>query len=81
MKITIDIDDTLLREAEEFATQEGIRLDDLVEESLRMQLNKGIGTHRAKSYRNLPVSQCDGGLLPGIDPSSNVSMLDAADKA
>ena len=81
MKITIDIDDMLLREAEVFAAQHGISLDGLVEEGLRMQLSKGIGTRRSKSSRKLPVSLCSGGLQPGIDPGSNVSMQDAADEA
>ena len=81
MKITIDIEDTLMREAELFAAQQGMSLDRLVEDCLQMQLGQEVGTNRSRRNRKLPVSPSTGGLQPGIDPSSNVSMLNAADSA
>ena len=81
MKITLDIEDTLMREAVLFAAQQGMSLNRLVEDCLQMQLGQDIGTDHSRRNRKLPVSPSTGGLLPGIDPCSNVSMLDAADSA
>ncbi len=79
MKTTLDIDDNLLRNAKVLAAKQGSSLTRLIEEGLRMRLTaRPVTTTAARDFK-LPVSQCKGGLLPGIDPTSNRSMLDAAD--
>jgi hypothetical protein len=80
MKTTLDIDDTLLRNAKVLAAQQGSSLTRLIEDSLRIHLR--AKKRPAGSARRAPVIKVyrgKGGLLPGIDPTSNRSMLDAAD--
>ena len=79
MKTTLDIDDSLLRNAKVLAAQQGSSLTRLIEEGLRMRLTARPSIGSAARNPTLPVSPCKGGVLPGIDPTSNRSMLDAAD--
>ena len=82
MKTTLDIEDALLRNAKVLAAQQGSSLTRLIEEGLRMRLAARLALGEAGRNRKLPtlpVSPCKGGLLPGIDPARNRSMLDAAD--
>ena len=80
MKTTLNIDDALVRDAKAFAARQGKSLTRLVEEGLRMRVNARGATDRAARKPRLPVSPCRGGLLPGINPASNASMMDAADR-
>lgn len=79
MKTTLDLNDSLVRNAKVLAAQEGSSLTRLVEEGLRLRLFAKSRAGRATRVVKLPVSRCKGGLLPGIDPTRNSSMLDAAD--
>ena len=79
MKTTLDLNDSLVRNAKVLAAQEGSSLTRLVEEGLRLRLLAKSRAGRTARVVKLPVSRCKGGLLPGIDPASNSSMLDAAD--
>ncbi len=79
MKTTLDIDDTLLRNAKVLAAQQGSSLTRLIEEGLRLRLSAQREAGKGARPPKLPVSSRKGGLLPGIDPASNRSMLDAAD--
>ena len=81
MKTIVTIDDAILRDAQAFAAKEGMSLTRLVEEGLRMRLKVCARRERTKQDMRVPVSSCTGGLLPGVDPCSNASMLDAADRA
>jgi hypothetical protein len=77
MRTTIDLPDELLRQARRRAAEEGTTLTALLTEGLRLRLDEGSSAHRRR--RKLPVSNVGGGLQPWIDPSSNASILDAAD--
>ncbi len=78
MKTTLDINDTLIANAKALAAQQRTSLTRLVEEGLRMRLTQVARNKRVTSLK-LPVFDGRTGLVPGIDPSNNSSMLDAAD--
>ena len=79
MKTTLDIDDVLLRNAKVLAAQQGSSLTRLIEDGLRLRLAAQREAGKGARALKLPVSRGKGGMLPGIDPTSNRSMLDAAD--
>ncbi len=78
MKTTLDLNDTLIVNAKALAAQQRTTLTRVVEEGLRMRLASSRASKRAAPFQ-LPVMRGKGGLMPGIDPCSNSSMLDAAD--
>lgn len=69
------IDDRLLELAKQRAHARGQTLGDLVTDSLHYFL----AMPKPEVGPELPVFEGGGGFMPGIDPSSNVSMFDAAD--
>jgi len=77
MRTTVDLPDELLRQARQRAAQEGTTLTALLADGLRLRLS-GVSAGRGRR-RRLPVSRVGGGLQPWVDPSSNASLLDAAD--
>jgi hypothetical protein len=77
MRTTVDLPDELLRQARTRAAEEGTTLTALLTEGLRLRLGETSATRRRR--RKLPTSSVGGGLQPWIDPSSNASLLDAAD--
>ena len=79
MKTTLDLDDALVRNAKLLAVRQGSSLTRLIEEGLRMRLAAQRGGGKTVRTPKLPVSRRTGGMLPGIDPLNNRSMLDAAD--
>ncbi len=79
MKTTLDIDDAMLRKAKILAAQQGITLTRLIEEGLRLRMTMAAPSSFAVRMPKIAVWEGKGGLLPGIDPTSNRSMLDAAD--
>lgn len=80
MKTTLDIQDDLLAEAKAQAAHERSSLTALIEDGLRLRLRRPQrGASSASKQPRLPVYRGKGGLLPGIDPTSNRSLLDAAD--
>lgn len=79
MKTTLDIDDALLRSAKAYAARQGSSLTRLIEEGLQIRLRAGavrLGRQRAPV---LAVYHGKGGLVAGLNPSSNKSLLDALD--
>lgn len=78
MKTTLDIRDDLLRRAKVEAARQGKTLTRMIEEGLALRLRPVQSVRR--ELPPLPVSPHRGGLCPGIDPSSNKSMFDAADQ-
>ncbi len=78
MKTTLNLDDALVRSAKAHAAHHGSTLTRLIEEGLRLRLNARRKL-AAAPLPKLAVSKMKGGMLPGIDPLSNRSMLDAAD--
>ena len=80
MKTTLDLDDELMIRAKAVSARERKSLTALIEEGLRLRLRRPPRAPRSKRHV-LPVYRGKGGLLKGIDPRSNRSMLDAADDA
>ena len=78
MKTTLDINDSLLVEAKAQAARMRVSLTRLVEEGLRMRL-KAQEAPQGRRVK-LPVYRGKSGLAPGVDPLSNKSMLDEADR-
>jgi hypothetical protein len=77
MRTTVDLPDELLRQARARAAAEGTTLTALLAEGLRLRLAGPPADRRRR--KRLPISTVGGGLQPWIDPSSNASLLDAAD--
>jgi len=78
MKTTLDISDELLARAKAVAAKERITLTRMVEEGLALRIRRKR-PRPMSTLRALPVSKAQGGLVSGVDGSSNQSMLDAAD--
>lgn len=70
--------DDLLAAAKARAALDRTTLTRLVEEGLSLRLRGPVLAKRR--LEPLPVSPRSGGLLPGIDPLGNHSLLDAADE-
>jgi hypothetical protein len=78
MKTTLNINDSLLASAKTFAARQQTSLTRLIEEGLQLRLRSSRAVTDV-SKRKIPVFNGRGGLVAGVDPSSNKSMLDAAD--
>lgn len=78
MKTTLDLSDTLLAEAKALAARQRTTLTRVVEEGLRLRLQAQRTAGKSGRVR-IPVFKGKGGLVTGVDPSSNKSMLQAAD--
>jgi hypothetical protein len=78
MKTTLDINDSLLADAKALAARQRTSLTRLIEEGLQLRLRSSHAATRA-SKRKIPVFKGRGGLVAGLNPSSNKAMLDAAD--
>ena len=78
MKTTLDLDDELLVRAKAASARERKSLTALIEEGLRLRLRRP-GSGRKAASTALVVHHGKGGLVAGVDPLSNRSMLDAAD--
>ncbi len=77
MKTTLDIKDSLLARAKALAARQRTSLTRLIEEGLQLRLRSShIATKGQK--RKIPVFKGRGGLVAGLNPSSNKAMLDAA---
>lgn len=76
MKTTLDINDQLLAEAKSLAALQRTTLTRLIEEGLQLRLAKNRTSKRAAKTR-LPVFKGGTGMVEGIDPCSNRSMLEA----
>jgi Family of unknown function (DUF6364) len=77
MKTTLDLDDELIVRAKAVAAREGRSLTALIEEGLRLRLRRPTPSRVAEP--KIAVYAGRGGLRRGVDPSSNRSLLDAAD--
>ena len=76
--LTISLDENLIKQARIKAIQEGTSLSAKVREMLAAYVRQDLPTAPAVIPK-LPVSQSTGGLMPGIDPSSNRSFYEAMD--
>ena len=81
MKTTLNINDSLLINAKTFAAQQRTTLTRLIEEGLELRLrsSNSIPPAATARKRKLPVFSGRGGLVTGVNPRSNKSMLNAAD--
>ncbi len=77
MRTTVNIHDGLLRTAKQRAEEEGRTLGELVEVALRHYLAQAVAD--PSEGPPLPVFDGGSGLRPGIDPTSNASMLDVVE--
>lgn len=75
MKTTLDLNDRLLVDAKSLAAQQRTSLTQLIEEGLQMRLRAQAEPRRGKV--RLPVFKGRGGLIPGIDATSNKSLFEA----
>jgi Family of unknown function (DUF6364) len=78
MKTTLDIDDSLLAKAKALAAQQRTSLTRLIEDGLQLRLRSSMTMPRVRKPK-IPVFKGRGGLVAGLDPTSNKAMLDAAD--
>ena len=78
MKTTLDINDTLLANAKALAARKRTSLTRLIEEGLQLRLRSSHGASTA-GKRKIPVFKGRGGLVAGLNPSSNKALLEAAD--
>ena len=76
--LTISLDENLVKQARIKAIQEGTSLSAKVREMLAAYVRQDLSS-RPLAIPKLPVSQSTGGLMPGIDPSSNRSFYAAMD--
>lgn len=72
-RTTVRLDPALLSAAKRKAAEEGTTVTALIERGLREQVQS------APPVWERPRASGYGGMRPGIDPTSNRSLLDAAD--
>jgi hypothetical protein len=77
MKTTLDINDSLLANAKALAAQQQTTLTRLIEEGLQLRLRSSRAAPKT-SKRTIPVHKGRGGMVAGVNPLSNKSMLEAA---
>ncbi len=75
MRTTISIDDHLLLEAKRRAAERGQTLGELVEDHLREGFAHPVPPFRPSV--EIPVYHGRSGVLPGVDITSNASLLEA----
>lgn len=78
MKTTLDLNDQLVADAKALAAQQRTTLTRLVEEGLQLRLRAKPRSAKPGRVR-LPVFKGRGGLVAGVDPLSNKSLLEALD--
>ncbi len=78
MKTTLDLNDQLLADAKALAAQQRTTLTRLIEEGLQLRLRARSTSTQPVPVR-LPVFKGRGGLVAGVDPRSNKSLLTALD--
>lgn len=76
MKTTLDLNDELLASAKAEAARQRTSLTRLIEEGLQLRL-RGPGRAARKAKVQIPVFKGRGGLVAGVDPTSNKALLAA----
>ena len=76
MRTTVDLDEELVAEARRRAGQAGVSLDELLDDAIRFALTP---SELVSDEPDLPDFLRGTGLRAGVDSSSNVALLDAAD--
>lgn len=78
MKTTLNINDHLLADAKALAARQRVSLTRLIEEGLTLRLRTPVSATPRGKLR-LPVFKGRGGLVEGVNPLSNKSLLNALD--
>lgn len=78
MKTTLNLNDQLIADAKALAAQQRTSLTRLIEEGLQLRLRAKADAAKRGRVR-LPVFKGRGGLVAGVDPSSNKALLEALD--
>ena len=78
MKTTLNLNDQLLADAKAMAAQQRTSLTRLIEEGLQLRLRAQASPVKPGRVR-LPVFKGRCGLVAGLNPLSNKSLLDALD--
>lgn len=78
MKTTLNLNDQLLADAKALAAQQRTSLTRLIEEGLQLRLRAKTNPSPHGRVR-LPVFKGSGGLVKGVNPLSNKSLLEALD--
>jgi len=78
MKTTLNLNDQLIADAKALAVQQRTSLTRLIEEGLQLRL-RAQAARAAHSRVVLPLFKGRGGLVAGLDPLSNRSLLGALD--
>jgi hypothetical protein len=76
MKTTLNINDRLLADAKTLAAQQRTTLTRLIEEGLKLRLRSPVAAVQ-RNKAQLPVFKGRGGLVEGVNPLSNKSLLNA----
>ena len=76
MKTTLNINDHLLADAKALAARQRVSLTRLIEEGLTLRLRTPVSATPRGKLR-LPVFKGRGGLVEGVNPLSNKSLLNA----
>ena len=76
MKTTLNLSDKLLADAKSLAAQQRTSLTRLIEEGLMWRLRPQTAVAQRGKVR-LPIFKGQGGLVAGLNPLSNKSLLDA----
>lgn len=76
MRTTVNIDEHLLARAKDEARLKNQTLGEYLEEAIRLKFSQP----KRKKGPPIPVFDGEGGLRPGIDPSSNRSLFEAMDE-
>ena len=77
MKTTLDLNDQLLASAKALAAQQRTSLTRVIEEGLQLRLRARRPGEAGTRRRRLPVFDGNGGLVPGVEPTSNKALLAA----
>ena len=77
MKTTLDINDALLANAKALAARQQTSLTRLIEEGLQLRLRSQRSPAKV-GRRKIPIFKGRGGLVGGVNPTSNRAMLEAA---
>jgi len=75
MRTTINLDDDLLRRAKRLAATSRRTLTSVLEDALREVLSR-TGAMHPEGRVELPESDCEPGLLPGVDLDNSAALLD-----
>jgi hypothetical protein len=78
VKTTLNLNDQLLADAKAMAAQQRTSLTRRIEEGLQLRLRAQASPVKPGRVR-LPVFKGRGGLVAGVNPLSNKSLLDALD--